>query len=496
MLFVSLELPKLQSQIQLVPEREEWNDSEYPEEPVGENFWELPVLNRLTQEVENSFVPEGEQRVTRSIIPNNIPITLEELQFSRGGTLTPNSNPTPNQNTFQNTLNPPIEEATSTLFGYAQQKEDVDDPTPNPIPSTLMTLGTNQPPKNTIDYYYLQTQVNESDDEISTPVGELDRLNTIQEEQQNYYFVSKPDITEPVPNPELFESAMGSFQDILTIPDSIKPSPSSYEPLVNQQDSQKERVKIEFTANVLIERGEFQDEFINSNGDSCKSYLTNGPSQLAISEGVQVQAPNGDYYLESVTTKQCAAACETMAQRCGQDCCDSFAYNQQRTSCYLKKGGSRFQSARNSSGWQTFWRSSNNRDEESTSIFALSVCESDLQVSQYSSAYISRGYKRLAIYEGKKLKMRDGSDYKLGIPLQSCALECEQLIECDSFSYNLDRKECYLKSQGGRFQTRISSDGWSTYWRTDSSVAKVNCSKGGWFCLYCGGSYGNSCRNY
>eukprot|EP01025_Chloroclados_australasicus_P029049 TRINITY_DN2887_c0_g1_i1.p1 TRINITY_DN2887_c0_g1~~TRINITY_DN2887_c0_g1_i1.p1 ORF type:complete len:681 (+),score=53.26 TRINITY_DN2887_c0_g1_i1:284-2326(+) len=267
-----------------------------------------------------------------------------------------------------------------------------------------------------------------------------------------------------------------------------------------KEEDDAERVQIRFNAEIIIQRGPWKSAMSSKDAQlqtDCVEYLTNGRDQLAVDEGVKLYAPNGDAYVIVPNAEECAIACEVMVKRCGQTCCDSFSYHQEKKECYLKQGGSRFSSIQSQDGWQSFWRMSELESNlHENSIGAVLVCPQDLQVSFYDSAYISRGYSQLAVNEGIKIPTKDRAEFKQEISIQDCAMECEKIDECDSFSYSIDYRLCYLKTQGQRFNTTTNTDGWSTYWRTDELVAHQNCAKPGWFCIYCGGNYGKTCREY
>eukprot|EP01024_Parvocaulis_polyphysoides_P066713 TRINITY_DN7867_c0_g2_i1.p1 TRINITY_DN7867_c0_g2~~TRINITY_DN7867_c0_g2_i1.p1 ORF type:complete len:303 (-),score=39.45 TRINITY_DN7867_c0_g2_i1:2136-2912(-) len=233
----------------------------------------------------------------------------------------------------------------------------------------------------------------------------------------------------------------------------------------------------------------------------CAYYKTNGLGQLATNEGGKVLAPNGQNFIIVDSAQKCVTACEVMIAKCGSECCDSVTYNPTKQECWLKVGGSRYGSSVNSDGWQTYWRvgSGSFNGNSASQLMAVAggaaACSKDLQADEDSSAYVTKGPGELAVNEGAKINTATGRPFATVQTVDECALQCEAVKECDSFTVSLNYKKCYLKS-GAAYETRVSSQGWTSYWKVPYYTASSNCKQEDWYCMYCGGFYGNSCRTY
>eukprot|EP01025_Chloroclados_australasicus_P057199 TRINITY_DN711_c0_g1_i1.p1 TRINITY_DN711_c0_g1~~TRINITY_DN711_c0_g1_i1.p1 ORF type:complete len:568 (-),score=50.71 TRINITY_DN711_c0_g1_i1:1050-2663(-) len=235
--------------------------------------------------------------------------------------------------------------------------------------------------------------------------------------------------------------------------------------------------------------------------DTCTVYKTDGPSQLAEDEGFAVMAPNGDNFLRVKTGKDCVTACEAVARRCNQPCCDSVTFNPSEGKCYLKVKGVKGDTVTNENGWQSFWRFEdlqfeNYEDDDSFAIGSLRICPEDVVHKEYADAYVTLGVGQIAISEGRVLQMEDESYTKRFTSLVECALECQKLIECDAVTYSADSFTCLLRTGSQKFDTISSQFAETTYWRIPESRAEEQCKKKGWYCLYCGGEYGDTCEYF
>eukprot|EP01025_Chloroclados_australasicus_P060412 TRINITY_DN7744_c0_g1_i1.p1 TRINITY_DN7744_c0_g1~~TRINITY_DN7744_c0_g1_i1.p1 ORF type:complete len:260 (-),score=13.41 TRINITY_DN7744_c0_g1_i1:277-1056(-) len=234
---------------------------------------------------------------------------------------------------------------------------------------------------------------------------------------------------------------------------------------------------------------------------ACSVYSTNGRNQLAVDEGSKLTAPDGEKSVAVSGVQECAAACEVTNDKCQSVCCDAFSYNPQKLECWLKSGGSRFQSSSNIYGWQTYWRigsGSFNGDsvqELTLQIEGTAACEEDLIPSDYQDVYITRGPGQLSVNEGQNQLLANGSASAVVTSASECAIECRKVAGCNSFSINPNNGNCYLK-KGQQFNTRQNSRGWQSYWLVSKSTAPQYCSSEEWYCMFCGGKFGNSCRNY
>eukprot|EP01023_Acetabularia_acetabulum_P043154 TRINITY_DN4307_c0_g1_i2.p1 TRINITY_DN4307_c0_g1~~TRINITY_DN4307_c0_g1_i2.p1 ORF type:complete len:258 (-),score=42.36 TRINITY_DN4307_c0_g1_i2:131-904(-) len=234
----------------------------------------------------------------------------------------------------------------------------------------------------------------------------------------------------------------------------------------------------------------------------CAYYKTNGPGQLAVNEGDEVTAPNGDRNFLASSAQECVAACEVVVNKCGKACCNSVTYNPNSKVCWLKSGGSQFESSVSEQGWQSFWRigigsfNGDSADQLVTIAGGAAACESDLIADGYSAVYVSKGIGQLSVNEGAKVAFSTGESVKQVNNKDECAIECQAVKECDGFTVNISKKECYLK-KGASPETKFSNGGWTSYWEVSETQARNQyCNSQEWYCLYCGGQYGDSCRNY
>eukprot|EP01023_Acetabularia_acetabulum_P009910 TRINITY_DN144_c0_g1_i2.p1 TRINITY_DN144_c0_g1~~TRINITY_DN144_c0_g1_i2.p1 ORF type:complete len:601 (+),score=85.75 TRINITY_DN144_c0_g1_i2:116-1804(+) len=232
----------------------------------------------------------------------------------------------------------------------------------------------------------------------------------------------------------------------------------------------------------------------------CVNYFTQGPNQVAIVEGSKILAPNGDDFLNVKDAKECVTSCEAINKQCNQVCCDSAAYHPVLQQCWLKYGAGR-ETQLNENGWQTFYRSegvdADDDDAVSRTVFnTFSICEDDIKGGLYTDAYVSYGVGQLALSEGSFLAMADGS-YSKKVSLRECAQECQKLPVCDALTYTAKAATCYLRRGSAKFDTISMKGGQTTYWRVQKSIADTMCSQQqGWYCLYCGGYYNDTCQYY
>eukprot|EP01024_Parvocaulis_polyphysoides_P032615 TRINITY_DN29191_c2_g1_i1.p2 TRINITY_DN29191_c2_g1~~TRINITY_DN29191_c2_g1_i1.p2 ORF type:complete len:259 (-),score=39.51 TRINITY_DN29191_c2_g1_i1:331-1107(-) len=234
----------------------------------------------------------------------------------------------------------------------------------------------------------------------------------------------------------------------------------------------------------------------------CSYYSTNGAGQLASDEGVKLVAPSGVDKLVAKTAQDCVAACEVQQNGCSGNCCDGVSYNPKKQDCYLKFGGSRFESTESDNGWQSYWRVGSGLFNGDSASELMSVaggaaaCEDDVQISGYANAYVSMGPGKLAEDEGESVETTDGEVMVKVKTVDECALECESVAVCNAFTMNLNTGSCYLKQGAKQFDTSFSEGGWTTYWKVPEMTAKDLCPQETFYCLYCGGNLKNSCRNY
>eukprot|EP01025_Chloroclados_australasicus_P041090 TRINITY_DN432_c0_g1_i3.p1 TRINITY_DN432_c0_g1~~TRINITY_DN432_c0_g1_i3.p1 ORF type:complete len:589 (-),score=13.11 TRINITY_DN432_c0_g1_i3:541-2220(-) len=78
-------------------------------------------------------------------------------------------------------------------------------------------------------------------------------------------------------------------------------------------------------------------------------YLTKGPGQLAVNEGLSVQASFGQGYQFVSSAADCALDCQA------NPLCKSFSFNPYQNRCYLKQGQN-YNTYYSSSGWQSYWQ--------------------------------------------------------------------------------------------------------------------------------------------
>eukprot|EP01025_Chloroclados_australasicus_P039529 TRINITY_DN40953_c0_g1_i1.p1 TRINITY_DN40953_c0_g1~~TRINITY_DN40953_c0_g1_i1.p1 ORF type:complete len:307 (-),score=14.35 TRINITY_DN40953_c0_g1_i1:412-1332(-) len=272
----------------------------------------------------------------------------------------------------------------------------------------------------------------------------------------------------------------------------------------------KQQIAISFGANpVYYFRGEetdFVSGFIEDESigvpisqEACAVYETAGPQQVIVDQGLNMVAPNGDKFLRVQTARDCVVACEAVTRKCNQPCCDSVAFNPQAGKCFLKVKGVKGETETNEHGWQSFWRVEQMPVEPEsglTPVGSITICPEDVQHKEYSDAYLSLGLGQIAISEGSILQMQDGSYTKRFTSLVECALECQKLIECDALTYSAESFTCLLRTGSQKFSTISSQFGETTYWRIPESRANDLCQQKVWYCLYCGGDYGDACEYF
>eukprot|EP01025_Chloroclados_australasicus_P045929 TRINITY_DN5065_c0_g1_i1.p1 TRINITY_DN5065_c0_g1~~TRINITY_DN5065_c0_g1_i1.p1 ORF type:complete len:547 (+),score=42.45 TRINITY_DN5065_c0_g1_i1:115-1755(+) len=225
---------------------------------------------------------------------------------------------------------------------------------------------------------------------------------------------------------------------------------------------------------------------------TCTVYTTNGAAQISVDEGTGIFSPNGAIFMLLPTPKECAAACEATNSKCQSVCCDSFAFNPDKQECWLKFGSSR-ETQTNEFAWQTYWRDDGNSPD--TSEF-VQVCEQDWLIEGYELAYFTKGQRQLSVQEGISIAMQDGSEWATVASVNACALECEAVDVCNAFSYNPSITRCFLKMGQQEFNTSESNTGWQSYWQVSGDTATEECAKQRQYCIYCGGTLGDTCRSY
>eukprot|EP01025_Chloroclados_australasicus_P000538 TRINITY_DN10254_c0_g1_i10.p1 TRINITY_DN10254_c0_g1~~TRINITY_DN10254_c0_g1_i10.p1 ORF type:complete len:592 (-),score=25.25 TRINITY_DN10254_c0_g1_i10:1409-3043(-) len=109
------------------------------------------------------------------------------------------------------------------------------------------------------------------------------------------------------------------------------------------------------------------------------AYMTKGPRQLAINEGLSLSTSSGQRSLKVSGVEHCANECEAVSA------CNSFSYNPGTRDCYLKQGQN-YATRDDNRGWQSYWQLT-----EST---AQSQCGQIYQYCIYCGGTINncRGY--------------------------------------------------------------------------------------------------------
>eukprot|EP01025_Chloroclados_australasicus_P027015 TRINITY_DN267_c1_g1_i4.p1 TRINITY_DN267_c1_g1~~TRINITY_DN267_c1_g1_i4.p1 ORF type:complete len:542 (+),score=25.67 TRINITY_DN267_c1_g1_i4:108-1733(+) len=113
------------------------------------------------------------------------------------------------------------------------------------------------------------------------------------------------------------------------------------------------------------------------------AYMTKGPRQLAVDQGISLSTSNGLGGVKALGVENCANECEAVST------CNSFTYNPRSRDCYLKQGQNftTIQLDNNiNAGWQSYW--------QLTGSTAQSECSKSTQYCIYCGGTLNncRGY--------------------------------------------------------------------------------------------------------
>eukprot|EP01023_Acetabularia_acetabulum_P041735 TRINITY_DN4088_c0_g1_i1.p1 TRINITY_DN4088_c0_g1~~TRINITY_DN4088_c0_g1_i1.p1 ORF type:complete len:248 (+),score=22.79 TRINITY_DN4088_c0_g1_i1:90-833(+) len=222
----------------------------------------------------------------------------------------------------------------------------------------------------------------------------------------------------------------------------------------------------------------------------CKNnnvpYYTFGDKQLYRDEGRGVASVSGQEPLQYVSSFDCAQSCLSLKNEC--DCCDSFTYNTFTRDCYLKKRSpdASIDTSFNNAGFQTYTFTN-----EPGSTIEDEINSLQFNLRGESSAYVHKGFGQLAQNEGETLPNFDNKQFLSNVRPADCAVACNRVGACNSFSYNPNRYggTCFLKKTADQISqpTITSPQGWTTYWK-QSPVNKKDCfcsCENNTYCILC-----------